>query len=58
MYDLDYSMYNDHNWNVLNEWSTFLNHDIIYKLLTNKNTQPRDFENFEYCPIDCTLKFI
>lgn len=40
---LKYSMYNDHILSLINEWSVTLNHDIILKALSNKNTPPTKF---------------
>lgn len=36
-------MYNDQNLYLINEWSDILNHDIILKVISNKNTPPKDF---------------
>lgn len=40
---LRYSVYIDHILYQINLWSEILNHDIILKLLSNKNTPPKKF---------------
>lgn len=39
-------MYNDHILYLINEWSNISNHDMILKVLTNKNTPPKEFSKF------------
>ena len=43
---LRYSMYNDHILYLINEWSDILNHDIILRVLSNKNTPPKELSKF------------
>lgn len=45
-------MYSDYILYRMNEWSDILNQDIIFKLLSNKNTQTKAFSEFDYCEID------
>lgn len=49
---LRYLMYSDYILYRMNEWSHILNQDIIFKLLSNKNTQTKAFSEFDYCEID------
>lgn len=49
---LRYLMYSDYILYRMNEWSDILNQDIIFKLLSNKNTKTKAFSEFDYCEID------
>lgn len=43
---LRYSMYNDRILYVINEWSVIYNPGIILKVLSDKNTLPKEFHKF------------